>query len=78
MSIDAGNNGRIYGVFREMKVSQEEVKELWYDAVPLPTDDDSDPNIPKHLIECCVYSPSPDFRDRDWVFCVFDPEKSSR
>jgi hypothetical protein len=73
LSIDAGNNGRIYGVFREMKVRRDEVQELWYDAVPMPDEGGNDnPELPKNLIECCVYAPSPEYRDRDWVFCVFD------
>jgi hypothetical protein len=77
LSIDAGNNGRIYGVFREMKVRNDEVQELWYDAVPIPSDGDGDenPDIPRNFIECCVYAPSPEYKDRDWVFCVFDMAK---
>jgi hypothetical protein len=88
LSLDAGNNGKIYGVFREMKVRLEEIQELWFDAtVPpeydavLPRDDtvlpqyDSDGASARNLVECRVYAPDREFPDLDWVFCVFDPQR---
>jgi hypothetical protein len=61
-----------------MKVKVEEVKELWFDAVPISTDNDSDLDVSKIFIECCVYASFPDFKDRDRIFCVFDSEKWSK
>jgi hypothetical protein len=77
LSIDAGNNGKIYGIFREMKVRPDEVNELWYDAIPMSSDG-GDPDVPRNLIECCVYAPDVEYRDMDWVFCVFDREKNTK
>jgi hypothetical protein len=47
LSIDARNNGRIYGVFQEMKIRKDEVQELSYDAVHIPSDGEDD--NPEHI-----------------------------
>ena len=80
LSLDAGNNGRIYGVFRDMDVRREEVPELWYDGVVPPVDEcgDADVSKPLKLVECCVYAPERDYPDLDWVFCVFDVERQRK
>jgi hypothetical protein len=66
LSLDAGNNNRIYGVFRDMHVRKEEIPELWFDGKT-----DGLPDREEHnLVECCVYDPKGDAK-RPWVFCVF-------
>jgi hypothetical protein len=65
LSLDTGNNGRIYGVFREMHVRRAEVPHLWFDVdlSGLEKKEEYD------LVECCVY----DEGEEPWIFCVFDP-----
>jgi hypothetical protein len=53
LSLDTGNNNRIYGVFRDMRVRREEIPELWFDGDPSGLEEKDEYN----LVECCVYAP---------------------
>jgi hypothetical protein len=76
LSLDAGNNGRIYGVFRDMCVRADEIAELWYDGVVPDFYKSREDDVPKkhRIVECALYSPSTLYKNLDWVFCVFDPD----
>jgi hypothetical protein len=80
LSLDAGNNGKIYGVFRDMRVRADEITELWYDGVVpdvyncAAADDSGGDHSHHSLVECCLYCPTGRSDGFDWVFCVFDPE----
>jgi hypothetical protein len=67
LSLDAGNNGRIYGVFRDMRVRPNEIPELWFDGDASHLEEKDEYN----LVECCVYDREGN-EEFPWVFCVFD------
>jgi hypothetical protein len=70
LSIDAGNNNKIYGVFRDMRVRRQEIPELWFDGDVSGLEEKEEYN----LIECCVYDPEGS-ETLPWVFCVFDSDE---
>ncbi|MDR2576443.1 MAG: head-tail connector protein, partial [Puniceicoccales bacterium] len=71
LSLDAGNNNRIYGVFRDMRVRREEIPELWFDGDASGLEEKEEYN----LVECCVYAPQRVGDMHPWVFCVFDSDE---
>jgi hypothetical protein len=66
LSIDAGNNNRIYGVFRDICARREEIPLLWPDA----TLDQLEEHDDYQLVECCAYDPDGN-RTLPWCYCVF-------
>jgi hypothetical protein len=72
LSLDAGNNGKIYGVFRDMEVRRAEILELWPDAEPGRLDGRES----YKLVECCTYEP--DRKPLPWRFCVFEPSTGTK